>query len=220
MPIRCALGTGAHEGGRVAVSGMNTVDIIVIAVVVLSALIAFLRGFVREVLTIGSWLGAALVTLYGLALVEPKFEQMISNKMVADISAGVSLFLISLIIFSVLSHMIARFVRGSALTAVDRSLGLVFGLLRGAILVSLAYMLVLWADPNMLRGARTTPMMARGAEILRGLAPKELADDLPADLHLPPPAVDDSKRDAAAKPTYNRKQNDEMQRLIDATSGK
>ncbi len=200
---------------------MNTIDIIVIAVVALSALIAFLRGFVREVLTIGSWLGASLVTLYGIALVQPKFEQMISNKMVADIASGVSLFLLSLVVFSILSHMIAGFVRGSALTAVDRSLGLLFGLVRGAILVSLAYMLVLWADPNMLRGARTTPMMARGAEILRGLAPKELADDLPADLRLPPPPpADDGKHDAAAKPTYNRKQNDDMQRLIDATSGK
>jgi len=197
---------------------MNTIDIIVIAVVALSALIAFLRGFVREVLTIGSWLGASLVTLYGFPLLQGKFEQWISSKMAADIVCGISLFLVSLIVFSIISHMIARFVRGSALTAVDRSLGLLFGLVRGAILVSLAYMLVLWADPNMLRGARTTPMMARGAEILRDLAPKELADDLPADLHLPPP--DDGKRDTAATPSYNRKQNDDMQRLIDATSGK
>ena len=199
---------------------MNTIDIIVIAVVALSAIIAFLRGFVREVLTIGSWLGASLVTLYGFPLLQGKFEQWISSKMAADIVCGISLFLVSLVVFSILSHMIARFVRGSALTAVDRSLGLLFGLVRGAILVSLAYMLVLWADPNMLRDARTTPMMARGAEILRDLAPKELADDLPADLHLPAPPADDGKRDAAAKPTYNRKQNDDMQRLIDATSGK
>ena len=199
---------------------MNTVDIIVIAVVGLSALIAFLRGFVREVLTIGSWLGASLVTLYGFPLVQGRFEQWISSKMAADIVCGISLFLFTLILLSILSHMIARFVRGSALTAVDRSLGLLFGLLRGAILVSLAYMLVFALDPNMLRGARTTPMMARGAEILRDLAPSELAKDLPADLHLPPPSQEDGKRDAAVKPSYNRKQNDDMQRLIDATSGK
>ena len=197
---------------------MNTVDIIVIAVVALSALIAFLRGFVREVLTIGSWLGASLVTLYGFPLLQGKFEQWISSKMAADIVCGISLFLVSLIVFSIISHMIAGFVRGSALTAVDRSLGLLFGLVRGAILVSLAYMLIFALDPNMLRGARTTPMMARGAEILRDLAPSELAKDLPADLHLPPP--DDGKRDAVATPSYNRKQNDDMQRLIDATSGK
>lgn len=201
---------------------MNTVDIIVIAVVALSALIAFLRGFVREVLTIGSWLGASLVTLYGFPLLQPKFEQWISSKLAADIVCGISLFLGSLIVFSIISHMIARFVRGSALTAVDRSLGLLFGLVRGAILVSLAYMLIFALDPNILRGARTTPMMARGAEILRDLAPKELANDLPADLHLPPPPPPDGdpKHDTAAKPIYNRKQNDDMQRLIDATSGK
>jgi membrane protein required for colicin V production len=201
---------------------MNTVDIIVIAVVAISALIAFLRGFVREVLTIGSWLGASLVTLYGFPLLQPRFEQWISSKLAADIVCGISLFLGSLIIFSIFSHMIARFVRGSALTAVDRSLGLLFGLVRGAILVSLAYMLIFALDPNILRGARTTPMMARGAEILRDMAPKELANDLPADLHLPPPPPPDSdpKHDAAAKPIYNRKQNDDMQRLIDATSGK
>lgn len=201
---------------------MNTVDIIVIAVVAISALIAFLRGFVREVLTIGSWLGASLVTLYGFPLLQSKFEQWISSKLAADIVCGISLFLGSLIIFSILSHMVARFVRGSALTAVDRSLGLLFGLVRGAILVSLAYMLIFALDPNILRGARTTPMMARGAEILRDMAPKELANDLPADLHLPPPPPPDSdpKHDAAAKPIYNRRQNDDMQRLIDATSGK
>jgi membrane protein required for colicin V production len=200
---------------------MNTVDIVVIAVVAISALIAFLRGFVREVLTIGSWLGASLVTLYGFPLLQPKFEQWISSKLAADIVCGISLFLGSLIIFSILSHMVARFVRGSALTAVDRSLGLLFGLVRGAILVSLAYMLILALDPSLLYKARTVPMMERGAEILKEMAPAKLADDLPADLHLPPPPPDgDPKHDAAAKPTYNRKQNDDMQRLIDATSGK
>lgn len=201
---------------------MNTVDIIVVAVVAISALIAFLRGFVREVLTIGSWIGAALVTLYGFPILQPKFQQVVSNKMAADIGGGIALFLVSLVVFSIISHMIARFVRGSALTAVDRSLGLLFGLVRGAILVSLAYMLILWGNPNMLRGARTTPMMARGAEILRNLAPKELANDLPADLQLPPPAAQegDPKTDAAAKPIYNRRENNDMQRLIDATSGK
>jgi membrane protein required for colicin V production len=201
---------------------MNTVDIVVIAVVAISALIAFLRGFVREVLTIGSWLGASLVTLYGFPLLQPRFEQWISSKLAADIVCGISLFIGSLIVFSIISHMLARFVRGSALTAVDRSLGLLFGLVRGAILVSLAYMLIFALDPNILRGARTTPMMARGAEILRDMAPKELANDLPADLHLPPPepAASDPKHDTAAKPIYNQKQNDAMQRLIDATSGK
>ena len=200
---------------------MNTVDIIVIAVIAVSAIIAFLRGFVREILTIGSWLGAGLVTLYGFPALQPKFEQWISGKLAADIAGGVGLFIISLIIFSILSNFVARFVRGSALTAVDRSLGLLFGLVRGAILVSLAYMLVFAMDPTLLRGARTAPMMARGAEILRNMAPRELADDLPSELHLPLSDADgDPKHDSAAKPLYNQHSNDALQRLIDATSRK
>lgn len=198
---------------------MNTVDVIVIGVIGISAVIAFLRGFVREMLTIGSWIGAALVTLYAFPVLQPKFEQWIASKLAADIAGGIGLFLASLILFSILSHMVAKFVRGSALTAVDRSLGLLFGLVRGAILVSLAYMLIFALDPSILRGARTTPMMARGAEILRNMAPKELANDLPSDLKLPPPADPDSdaKRDSA--PTYKKTQNDALQRLIE-TSGK
>jgi membrane protein required for colicin V production len=203
---------------------MNTVDAVVIGIIVVSTVIAFLRGFVREMLTVGSWIGAALVTLYGFPVVTPKFEHWIASKLAADIIGSVTLFLLTLIIFSLLSHAIARFVRGSALTAVDRSLGLLFGLARGAVLVSLAYMLMFWLDPNIVRGARTEPMMRRGAEILRDWAPSQFANDLPADLRLPPaPAADqgsDTRQDTAPNPVYNRHANDDMQRLIDTTSRK
>jgi membrane protein required for colicin V production len=199
---------------------MNTIDMIVMAVIGISALIAFLRGFVREMLTIGSWIGAALVALYGFPLAKPKFEQWISSKLAADIVCGISLFLVSLIVLSIFSHMIARFVRGSALTAVDRSLGLLFGLVRGAILVSLAYMVIISLDPNLVQGARTAPMMARGAQILRDWAPKEFAGELPADLKVPPPADNPPKGDSAAQPIYNKRQNDALQRLIDTTTSR
>ena len=143
---------------------MNTVDIVVISVVAISALIAFLRGFVREMLTIGSWIGSALVTLYGFPLLESRFEQWIpSSKLAAHLVGGAALFIGSLVVFSILSHLIARLVRGSALTAVDRSLGLVFGLARGAVLVSLVYMIVVSLDlaPTLFEGARTAPMQLR-----------------------------------------------------------
>lgn len=198
---------------------MNTVDVIVIGVIGFSTLIAFLRGFVREVLTVGSWIGAAIVTIYGFPLLRGRFESWISSKLAADIAGGIGLFLVTLVVLSVLSHMIARIVRGSALTAVDRSLGLLFGLVRGAILVSLAYMLLIWFDPTLLEGARTAPMMARGAQILRSWAPRQLADELPSDLQ-PPAAPADGAAKTEPAPTYNQRQNDALQRLIDATTKK
>lgn len=202
---------------------MNTVDIVVITIIAISTVIAFLRGFVREMLTIGSWIGAALVTLYGYPVLKPTFEQWISNKLFADIVGGIALFLVSLIVLSIFSHYVARFVRGSALTAVDRSLGLLFGLVRGAVLVSLAYMLMISLDPSLVRGARTQPMMARGAEILRSMTPKEFADGLPQGIQLgaqPEAPGDDKQEPGQSSPTYNKRQNDAMQRLIDAASKK
>jgi membrane protein required for colicin V production len=201
---------------------MNTVDVVVIAVIAISALIAFLRGFVREMLTIGSWLGAALVTLYGFPMLQPTFEQWIpSSKLAAHLVGGALLFIGSLIVFSVLSHMIARFVRGSALTAVDRSLGLLFGLLRGAVLVSLAYMIIVSLDPSLFAGARTVPMMARGAEILRSLAPKQLSDQITTQFPTQMPSAEDNrKRDAVPRPAYTKRESDALQRLMDAAAGK
>jgi membrane protein required for colicin V production len=201
---------------------MNTVDISVIAVIGISTIIAFLRGFVREILTIGSWIGAALATLYGFPILKPTFEHWISSKLAADIVGGIGLFLGALIILSIVSHFVARFVRGSALTAVDRSLGLLFGLVRGAVLVSLAYMLIISLDPNLVRGARTQPMMARGADILRSMTPKEFADGLPQGMQLgvQPEVPNDDKQEPGQGPNYNKRQNDAMQRLIDAASRK
>ncbi len=202
---------------------MNTVDAIVLAVIGISTIIAFLRGFVREILTIGSWIGAALAVLYGFSYLKPTFEHYIKLKLAADLACGFTLFLVTLILLSILSHTLARFIRGSALTAVDRSLGLLFGLLRGAVLVSLAYMLIGSLDPNMVKGARTQPMMARGAEILRSMTPKEFANGLPQELPISAPGDEtpagDAKPDkteADQTPAYNKRQNEAMQRMIES----
>jgi membrane protein required for colicin V production len=200
---------------------MNTVDIVVLTIIAISTIIAFLRGFVREILTIGSWIGAALAVLYGFPVLKPTFEHWIKMKLAADLLCGFAIFLATLIILSIISHALARFVRGSALTAVDRSLGLLFGLLRGAVLVSLAYMLIAQLEPNLVAGARTQPMMARGAQILRSMTPKEFADGLPQELPISAPAGEgpgDEKPNGGQSPAYNKRQNEAMQRLIDATS--
>jgi membrane protein required for colicin V production len=135
-------------------------------------------------LTVGSWIGAALVTVYGLNPLLPHMEGWISNKTVALGATIAVLFLGSLIVFSVISHQLAKFVQGSALSAVDRSLGVAFGVLRGAILVSLAYLLFMWFKPDgtqMLNEAKTLPMMQQCAEMLRNVVPSDLGSRLPTE---------------------------------------
>ncbi len=157
---------------------MNYVDLAVIAILVLSALFAVIRGFVREVLSVAGWIGAALVALYGFTPLRPHARELLGPTLIADIALGAVLFLFALIVFSLITHAIAGRVRGSSLSAVDRTLGLVFGIARGGVLVCLAYLLLGWAvpadeHPAMVKEARALPLVQRGAEWLTTLVPHD-----------------------------------------------
>ncbi len=212
-------------------------DILVLLVLLLSGLLAFARGFVREALSIAAWVGAALITVFALPYASPPLRDFIDNPLVADFIAGVLIFILSLIGLSVGGHFATKAIRDSALNMLDRSLGLVFGLLRGIILVSLGYMLFVWLvpdtddHPDWFSEARTLPLVEEAADILRVVVPAdaigdgidraedtldrlgELAPALIEGRPLPP-ANPDAEDDEAG---YNRAARDEMDRLL-ATS--
>jgi membrane protein required for colicin V production len=158
---------------------VNALDIIVIAVIALSALFAFARGFVKESLSIGAWVGAGLITLYGLPLVRPFARQYIGTPLLADGAAGFALFIVSLIILSLVTSTIAGHVKESSLSAVDRALGLLFGAVRGIVLACLGFIALSWAIPKeadwpgWVKVARTRSFLASGAEVLKSLVPSE-----------------------------------------------
>jgi membrane protein required for colicin V production len=159
---------------------LTMADGVVAAIILLSALWGLSRGLVKEVLGVAAWVGAAFVTLHGFAYVRPYARELISIDMVADAGAGIAIFLASLIVFSVASGAIAAQVRGSALGALDRSLGFVFGLARGAVMVCVLYLVVMWGSkpdvPSWIVGARSRPAVERGAEMLMSLIPGAIRD--------------------------------------------
>ena len=161
--------------------GIQITDIAVVVIILISALWAFARGFVREILGVGAWLGAALVALYFFTPVRLYLRNFIHVDVLADVAAGVGLFLITLILLSMVSHAISRTVRGSMLSPLDRSLGFVFGLARGAVLVCLGYLVVIWAlhsnaPPEWMSTAKTLPAIQEGALWLKGLLPSDARD--------------------------------------------
>ena len=118
---------------------MTWADGIAIGVVLLSGVLALARGFVREVLGIGAWIGAGLAAFVSYPLVEPQITGIVGNpKLVLPVSIGI-VFIVVLIVLSILSAWLGSMVRDSVLSGVDRTLGLAFGLVRGAVIVCLAY---------------------------------------------------------------------------------
>ena len=158
---------------------MNPLDLGVIAIIVLSAIFAFARGFVREALSIVAWVGAAAITIYGFTPVLGAVDPFVKNPLLSQLIAGFGLFVGALIVLTILTSFVARMVRSSALSPIDRTLGFVFGLARGAFLVCLAYLLLDISvqpgeRPAWIREAKSAPYLHQGADVLRQFLPESL----------------------------------------------
>ena len=176
---------------------LNLADISVALILLVSALLAFVRGFFREVMAIAAWVGAFFVALYGFTHVQPYAHDLIPIETVADLATGVGLFVVAVVIFSTISHALARGVKDSGLGAVDRSLGFVFGLVRGAVIVCLIFLIIQWAiddepKPRWIAEARALPLVEKAPGYWSPWCPKTSAATPTA----PPPP-------RAAKPRMN-----------------
>jgi membrane protein required for colicin V production len=126
---------------------MNLVDLGVLLVLAVSALLGLSRGLVRELLGLASWIVAGYGAYrFGPELI-PMAREAIGNPDLADAAAYIGTFVVFLIILSLLANLIGRLVRVSALGGLDRTLGLVFGALRGDAILIAAYIPLALALP-------------------------------------------------------------------------
>ena len=128
---------------------MTWVDLAVLGVLAMSAILAFLRGFVREVLGIGAWVGAGFIAIWGFAPARPFIAHYMANMAdwIVDWITGAALFIVSVFVLSMIGRWLSALTRGLGLGGLDRTLGMVFGLVRGAALVIAAYILFGLATP-------------------------------------------------------------------------
>jgi membrane protein required for colicin V production len=147
---------------------MNLVDLLVVAIVAISALLGLSRGLVRELLGLGSWAAAAYAAWRIGPSIMPMTEQAIGNPDLADPAAYAITFVALLIILSLLANLVGRLVQLSALGGLDRTLGLVFGIGRGLLVLIAAYIpLALMLPPEkwppVALQARSIPWIYAGA---------------------------------------------------------
>lgn len=130
------------------------VDALVLVVILISAFISFFRGFVREALTIVGVVGGLTASYYGGPYLSPVFRDMlitdgsspeklfdlIPYSIIADALGYGIIFLVIVISLSIISYFISSALDNSLLGMIDRSLGIIFGIARGALILSLAYM--------------------------------------------------------------------------------
>ena len=127
--------------------------------------------------SIAGWAAAAIVTIWGYPHLQPIAAQYLQPEILANVATAAVIFVVALILFSAIGHRIASGVRRSAIGSIDRLLGLAFGLVRGALLVVLAYLALIWVfpignRPGWLDGARLRPWVEQGATWLASMFPE------------------------------------------------
>ena len=185
---------------------MTWVDGVVLAVLLVSAGLAYLRGMVREVLGIGAWAGATLAGILAEPVTRPLLEPHVQPDWLATGLAVGGVFLLVLILLQVLIAWLSGKVQRSALGGLDRALGFVFGLARGAFVVVLAYVVAAAVSPHgtlarPVREARFLPLVADGAAWAVELLPPDVRPRLPDGTGRQEPSLEDLLRPPARNRT-------------------
>ncbi|MGE4064269.1 MAG: CvpA family protein [Rhodospirillaceae bacterium] len=184
---------------------VNGLDLAVGAILLVSALIAFIRGFVHEVLSIAAWIGAVVAVIYGFPFVQPHARNLIPINWAADAAAAVAIFLIVLLILSITTHAVARAIQKSALNNLDRSLGFVFGIARAVVILAVGLIITDWLTererPQWVQSAKTLPAIEMAAEGLVSILPPSF---MPPALQPRPAALIKAEEDINTAQTLQR----------------
>ena len=114
-------------------------DIIILVIILVSAFFSFFRGFSLELLSISGWIiSFAGSYVYGTNLVNT-FNKLINNILISTGASYVVVFLLIFIIFSFLTRKFSLFIKDSYVGYLDKTLGFIFGIIRGYLIVSLSF---------------------------------------------------------------------------------
>jgi membrane protein required for colicin V production len=155
---------------------VSILDLVVIGIVLISALLAAVRGFTREVLAIVAWVVAAAAAWYLHPAALPIAQQYISSGTVALVAAIGGIFVITLIIVSIITVQISDLILDSRIGALDRTLGLFFGAARGFLICVIGWAFLSWLlqgnEPEWATASRTRPAMEDTRDSIIAMLPE------------------------------------------------
>ncbi len=212
---------------------ITLLDIVLIVVMLVSGLLAMVRGFMREVLSITAWALAAVATLYSYAKLLPYAKQYFNNDIVAAVAVVGGVFLVTLLVVSVLTVRISDMVLDSRVGALDRTLGFLFGLGRGLVIVVVAFLFFTWlvperSQPEWVKSAKSRVVLTGTGQWLMSMLPedpestilKKLKRPRPEETDTPDSPPDqhselDKPTDGRAQAGYDRSSRTGMRQLLE-----
>ena len=156
---------------------ITLLDGILIGFTLVSAMLAMVRGFSREVLSIASWVAAAAAAFFFYPILVPYLTPYISNDKVAMAASAAIVFFIALIVVTVITMKIADFIIDSRVGALDRTLGFLYGAARGILVVAVGLLFFNWLagdnQPGWVTEAKSKPLLDTIGEKIQGILPDD-----------------------------------------------
>jgi membrane protein required for colicin V production len=211
---------------------ITAIDVLVAVIVLVSAGFAVFRGLIRETFAIIEWVAAGYVALRFTPVFRPLLLGYISPPWLEWITVFIGTFLLVFIPLSILSHRLAEIVKKSEIGPIDRSLGFVFGIGRGLVIVGFAYiafaaLVPLRDHPQTLTKARLFPVIRNTSDVLRSLVPgmgkaKSDEDSQQANTRANGPerrSVTKSASESTTPKTYGASDRSALDRLFETNGG-
>ena len=201
---------------------ITILDLVLLAVMLISGLLAMIRGFMREILSIASWGIAALATLYSFQKLLPFAKNYINNDTIAAAAVIGGVFIGTLIVISLITTRISDMVLDSRIGALDRTLGFLFGLARGLLIVVVAFLFFTWLVPDKQRPDWVTAAKSLTLLNSTGVWLQSLLPDDPENTILnkhkknkPEEEQPDAEPASPGSEGYSKPARDGLQKLID-----
>jgi membrane protein required for colicin V production len=187
----------ADQRANQPIMPITLLDILLIVVMLISGLLAMVRGFMREVLSIIAWVLAAGATLYAYAKLLPFAKQYFNNDIVAAVAVVGGVFLVTLLVVSIVTVRISDMVLDSRVGALDRTLGFLFGLGRGLVIVVVAFLFFTWlvpdrSQPEWVRSAKSRIVLTGTGQWLMSMLPEDPESTILKKLKRPRPEETDT----------------------------
>ena len=160
-----------------SIAGLNLADCAIIGIIVLSALISLIRGFVREAISLATWIIAIIIAIKFAPVLSTYFENYIQTPSFRIAAAFLIIFFVLLLIGSLINYLISTLVSKTGLSGTDRLLGLIFGFARGILFIGVIVMLANMTSvpkENWFQKSQLIPHFQGLSEWLKGFVPEQM----------------------------------------------
>ena len=158
-------------------------DVLILVIIFVSIIVSVFRGFIRDLLSILVWISAIALGVFGATNITPFLSEYISHIAWLGWAVGIIITIISLFVGSILNNYFIKSLKWGGPSTIDRSLGFLFGLVRGIFLVSLTYIsiqtfLAKESTPYWFKESKLKFLLQNGGNIIIYLLPAQIDKDL------------------------------------------